>query len=112
MEQSTKYNGWTNYETWAVMLEIVNDNMETYHEYIKGKGTDDAVDEIKETLYDTTVGVDRFTDEFLEKVNYEEVVESIDDWYNQNFCSWCGEAKYEKDHSKCSQKEKLFYLYD
>jgi len=99
MEDSTKYNGWTNYQTWALMLELVGDDMETFYECIRGADLNKSSELLKTYILDYTVGSERFTDEFLELVNYDEVVEALDDWHDEKYCSYCGDIKYDNDHS-------------
>ncbi len=92
------------------MLELVNDDYETYYEIITSQPLKQAEDTVKQYVWEYTTGSDRYTDDFLNNVNWEEVVESIDDMYSDNFCGWCGEAKYDNDHSDCQRKEKNMYL--
>ena len=56
MEKSTKYNGWTNYETWAVMLELVNDDYESYYKMIISQNLKDAEDTVKQYVWEYTYG--------------------------------------------------------
>lgn len=34
-KQDTRYNGWKNYETWAVKLWLDNDHYDLYHEWLE-----------------------------------------------------------------------------
>lgn len=101
-----KYNGWTNYATWRVNLELldgVETSLETspedYTEYVEnGEISDDNKMEIVYNLskeleslveeimnsYDTDSIVRSYADSFLSDVNYYEIAEhKYDDTINE-----------------------------
>lgn len=96
MEKKT-YNGWTNYATWRVSLEILNDwessieaNPEDFTKFVVNgeiskedkmdivydlsKELQNVVEEIMDS-YDTDSIVRSYADSFLSDVNYYEIAE-------------------------------------
>ena len=92
MNENTKYNGWTNYETWVVNLWLTNNegDAEWLDEIAKGEGEiHDKADVLKEAiedmnpLNDSDTGASMFTDLLngaLSEVNWYEIIENhLDD---------------------------------
>lgn len=101
-----KYNGWTNYATWRVNLELLdgvetslNTSPEDYIEYVENEEISDdnkmnivytlskelesLVEEIMNS-YDTDSIVRSYADAFLSDVNYYEIAEhKYDDTINE-----------------------------
>jgi|TARA_R100000482_G_scaffold84975_1_gene33906 hypothetical protein len=90
------YNGWTNYATWRVNLEIIGDNEEYYNEMIeemKGDDDDDILYALKDQLivcvdecldaHDTNCHglVRMYADAFVANVNYHEIAKHLLDSY-------------------------------
>jgi len=71
MKTDTTYNGWTNYETWRVNLELFDgDNV--------GYGSPDGMREFAEQLIEesTDEGIGRdYALAFLQKVDWQEIAE-------------------------------------
>ena len=71
----TKYNGWTNYATWRVNLELFDgDNV--------GYGSPDGMREFAEVLIEesTDEGIGRdYAMAFLDEVNWQEIAEHYEE---------------------------------
>jgi len=69
-----KYNGWTNYPTWRVALEIFDGNPEGWEEITKRECIDYAVEVVSD-------GADGFALDyalaFLNNVNWQEIADHI-----------------------------------
>ena len=79
-----KYNGWSNYATWRINLEIFDGN--DWSEEGKYKDIDDLTDMLKERVEDTITNYGNFPDDnltvqyaraFISDVNFYEIAESI-----------------------------------
>ena len=81
------YNGWTNYATWRVNLEIF-DGME-YREWFSGKDAYDLSEQLKtytedllEEISEGTLALD-YALAFLTDVNWYEIAEHMIDEYSE-----------------------------
>ena len=106
MENNKKYNGWTNYATWRVALEIFDGDGETwYNEYGKNQSqmaeaAEDYVQSILEyegegLAYDYAVA-------FVRSVNYFEIAEHIINDYHHYGCEHCGNPVEDIEDDFCS----------
>ena len=72
------YNGWTNYETWRVNLEVISDG--DYDEEVSAEYLEDLVEEL---VFDNSVEKDSlaysFAKSFVSEVNFEEIADSINE---------------------------------
>ena len=90
------YNGWTNYATWRVNLEIIRDNEEYYDEMIEemeGDHEDDILYALKEQVkvcvdecldaHDTNSHglVRSYADAFVSNVNFYEIAKHLFESY-------------------------------
>ena len=79
----TKYNGWTNYATWRVNLEILGD---IEFDYVV---TPDDLSEIVEDCVFTNRSdgglVEDYARAFLSEVNYNEIADNINKEYGQKY---------------------------
>jgi len=79
----TKYNGWTNYATWRVNLEILGD---IEFDYVV---TPDDLCEIVEDCVFTNRSngglVEDYARAFLSEVNYNEIADNINKEYGQKY---------------------------
>lgn len=83
----TNYNGWTNYATWRVNLEIF-DGMSPYDfnksdAYELGQDLKSYAEEIIGTGCDNTLALD-YALAFLDDVNWREIAQSMKDAYDDN----------------------------
>ena len=79
-----KYNGWTNYATWRVNLEIFSDiEIEDYFdEFPDVDELKDYVENVVFENYHGTLGlVEDYARVFLSEVNYHEILEEMKDVY-------------------------------
>ena len=80
-------NGWTNYETWRVNLEIFGDCYEDFLDYDK-----DSLKEYVQEMLEmdcnnkTTLS---YATAFINNVNFYEILEHIENYKNENFCDEC-----------------------
>ena len=67
--ETTKYNGWTNYATWRINLEIIEDiEFETHH----------TAEDIKE-LVESVVLDQLYAEAFIDQVNFDEIAEHVNE---------------------------------
>lgn len=73
MKKDNTYNGWTNYETWRVNLELFNGDDEAWRH-----GSSDGMREFAELLIEesTDEGIGRdYAMAFLQNVDWQEIAE-------------------------------------
>jgi len=75
------YNGWTNYATWKVSLEMF-DGVD-WEDYYQGEPiTSDVLESFVDEALDNNETARTYADDFLQDVNYDEIAENINDRYN------------------------------
>lgn len=71
-----EYNGWTNYATWRVNLEILGDI-----EFEEAVAADDLEEIVEDCVFNNTVEKDclaaDYARAFIQQVNFYEIAESI-----------------------------------
>ena len=72
-----KYNGWTNYETWRIMLEIF-DGFELDDEDITAEFCENYVYELLEMDNDNTLALS-YAEAFINGVNWHEIAEHLNE---------------------------------
>jgi hypothetical protein len=122
MAESTKYNGWTNYATWRINLEIFDDVDVDYwadyiedtrgerHAYELGQHLESYVDDILVCECDNSL-VTSYAQAFINDVNWREIAEHIIDYYYENYCCDNCNVKLDETHmqSFCSENCKKEY---
>lgn len=92
MEDKT-YNGWTNYATWRVRLEICEFEMEDLREIIENECSDvvalmrylkSYVEEVVFPDADDASLCASYALAFLDEVNYHEIANDLFDWYYED----------------------------
>ncbi len=78
-----KYNGWTNYATWRVNLEILSDIEFEETENINVDYLKEIVEDIVFSQHEESLMSD-YAHAFLSEVNYHEILESILDEIEMN----------------------------
>ena len=72
------YNGWTNYETWRVNLEVLSDG--DYDEEVSAEYLEDLVEDL---VFNESVDKDSlaysFAKSFVSEVNFEQIANSINE---------------------------------
>ena len=82
MEENKKYNGYTNYATWRVNLEIL-DGME-WEEKTSAEALQDLVEEIVFEDSDINTLQSGYANAFLSDVNYYELANTINEDLQEN----------------------------
>ena len=82
MQESKKYNGWTNFSTWKVNLEILSD-ME-FEEQVSADYLKDLVQEIVFEDSDINTLQSGYANAFLSEVNYYEIADAINEEFDEN----------------------------
>ena len=82
MQESKKYNGWTNFSTWKVNLEILSD-ME-FEEQVSADYLKDLVEEIVFEGSDINTLQSGYAQAFLSDVNFYELSNSINEEFDEN----------------------------
>lgn len=70
------YNGWTNYATWRINLEIFDGNHETFEGCCEDSLKDYVLDEVLSAEHELTHS---YAAAFLQDVNYQEIVRHINE---------------------------------
>lgn len=78
-----KYNGWSNYATWRVNLEIISDIGFEETENINVDYLKELVEDIVFSQHEESLMSD-YAHAFLSEVNYHEILESILDEIEMN----------------------------
>ena len=101
MQEDNKYNGYTNYATWRVNLEIL-DGME-WEEKTSAEALKDLVEEIVFEGSDIDTLQSGYANAFLSEVNYYELANTInEDLYPNGFeCEFCGQEIDKEDAISC-----------
>ena len=87
---NTTYNGWSNYPTWRINLEILNDidwaeeEIEILTEEMLEDYVENAVFEQYSTMEQLNGLMEDYARAFLSEVNYREILESLKDDYKLN----------------------------
>ena len=80
--KTEKYNGWTNYATWRVSLEIFDESSDIWEEIT----ADDCKDYAVEVVSD---GADGFALDyalaFLQDVNWQEIADYLNERMKENY---------------------------
>ena len=82
----TTYNGWSNYATWRINLELFSD-MEVTDYFDELPTTEMLEDYVENIVFDHsgTMGlIEDYARAFLANVDYREILESIKDDYELN----------------------------
>ena len=101
MEETKKYNGYTNYPTWRINLEIL-DGME-FEEKTSAEALQELVEEIVFEGSDIDTLQSGYANAFLSDVNYYELANTInEDLYPNGFeCEFCGQEIDKQDAIFC-----------
>ena len=79
-----EYNGWTNYATWRVNLELFSDMdyKDYFDQFPDTEALEDYVEHVVFENYNDTLGlVEDYARVFLSEVNYHEILEEMKDVY-------------------------------
>ena len=82
-----EYNGWTNYATWRVNLELFSDMdyKDYFDEFPDTESLEDYVENVVFENYNDTLGlVEDYARAFLSNVNYYEILEHIRENYEHD----------------------------
>ena len=78
-----KYNGWSNYATWRINLEIFSDIDFVEEDFFDGKceaqWVEDYIEDALFTDQDHTGLVEDYARAFIAQVNFHEIAEGIND---------------------------------
>lgn len=81
-----EYNGWTNYETWRVNLELLGDI--EWESTVTAEQLEQYVDDLLFPVYHTESPIQSiingYASSFLQRVNYHEIANSINEEININ----------------------------
>ncbi len=99
--RDTKYNGWTNYATWRINLEILGDI--EFEEKVTADHLKDIVEECVFTNFntcDTPRLIEDYARAFIDEVNFYEIAKDINEEFIVGFPSPISEVfitKNERD---------------
>ena len=108
------YNGWTNYATWRVNLEIFEDidtdNWAEDIEHLSAYEFGQFLKEYAEQLVETeNYLAESYAYAFISQANFTEIAEGIIDIYRENYCCDNCCDKLEEQGDFCSNKCKKEY---
>ena len=84
MKNQNEYNGWTNYATWRVNLELFSDMdyKDYFDQFPDTKALEDYVENVVFENYYGTLGlVEDYARVFLSEVNYHEILQEMKEVY-------------------------------
>ena len=84
MKNQNEYNGWTNYATWRVNLELFSDMdyKDYFDQFPDTEALEDYVEHVVFENYHGTLGlVEDYARVFLSEVNYHEILEEMKSVY-------------------------------
>ena len=81
------YNGWSNYATWRVHLEVFADDYEFFIDYTT-ENLEDYVCDILQEKCSNGLTLD-YANAFISQVNFNEIYNTIQDWKNEYKCPEC-----------------------
>ena len=114
--QNKKHNGWTNYATWRVKLELFEDSL-----YYREEGEVVEPEEIKESAYQAIIGYGEIPEDsiavsyamaFLNDVNWYEIAHSINEEIGLTECDDCGNWYPREEIKPYKMEEKTFLCED
>ena len=75
-----KWDGWTNYTTWRIYEDYLEDFFKDAYKYFDGQNIDVTAEDVKNIVYDAIVGTELkgidFELKFVENVNWQEIADS------------------------------------
>lgn len=108
MENNKKYNGWKNYATWRVALEVFDGSGQQWY------------DDFGKDVYDMSQGMMEYAESvielegdglaldyalaFLGQVDFYEIAQHVVDEYHHFGCEHCGGAVEDIDDDFCSDR--------
>ena len=84
MKNQNEYNGWTNYATWRVNLELFSDMdyKDYFDQFPDTEALEDYVEHVVFENYNDTLGlVEDYARVFLSEVNYHEILQEMKEVY-------------------------------
>jgi rRNA maturation endonuclease Nob1 len=119
MRQNTEYNGWTNYATWRVHLEM----LDGYGDFFEDNLTRDVSDlaaELREYVDEHLLNesdsdkslVYSYAHAFIMNVNFHEIAQHIIDEYNNWHCRTCHERTDDTYCPTCAAEQEAMATYD
>ena len=79
MKDTTKYNGWTNYATWRVMLELFEANQHC------NLNADRCKELAEDTVEDNAQIAKDYANAFLDEVDWHEIAEAVNEEESEVF---------------------------
>ena len=80
MENKSKHNGWSNYNTWRVALEVVDFDQFTSDNLASEEDIKNIVEQVVFGQYEMSTGshlVEDFARSFISEVDFAEIAETI-----------------------------------
>ena len=110
-----KHNGWTNYPTWRVNLEIFDDiDPEYWEDQIEDGCTNYELGKHLEEYAESLLEADNELAEsyalaFMNEVNWSEIAKHIIDTYRENYCCDNCNKRHDESDGFCSDSCKKEY---
>lgn len=99
-------NGWTNYATWRVNLEMIDGN-----EYLAGYDAEELKDWCAEIIDEQGKGLARdYAQAFLSEVNWYEIANHLREEYG--LCKSCNEPTMDEYCTECEKDNETMISYD
>lgn len=106
MENNKKYNGWKNYATWRVALEVFDGSGQQWYDdfgkdvYVMSQGMMEYAESVIE-LEGDGLALD-YALAFLGQVDFYEIAQHVVDEYHHFGCEHCGGAVEDIEDKFCS----------
>lgn len=103
IDKIATFNGWTNYATWRVNLELIDGN-----EDLAGWSAEQLKEWVAEIIDETASGIARdYAHAFVHNVNWYEIADHLREEYG--LCKNCNEPTMDEYCSECEKENKYSY---
>jgi len=107
MKIDEKFNGWTNYATWRVMLEIIDPVADDLAGW--------SAEELKQSIIETIEAQGEllardYATAFLSEVNWYEIADHLREEYG--LCKGCNEPTMDEYCTECEKENETMISYD
>lgn len=102
-----KFNGWSNYATWRVMLEVIDPSADD----LAGWSAEALKEWVAETIDEIATGIARdYAHAFMNDVNWYEIADHLREEYG--LCKNCDEPTMDEYCTECEKDNETMISYD
>lgn len=105
--KNEKFNGWTNYATWRIMLEVIDPASDN----IAGWSAEQIEEYVAESIDEDSKGFARdYAHAFVHNVNWYEIANHLREEYG--LCKGCNEPTMAEYCTECEKDNETMISYD